>query len=53
MVDNVPCALCDERVYLDEPHVRLTAEYRATGRRGEEFVAHINCVDVELEEPEP
>jgi len=51
-VDNVPCGLCDERVYLDEPHVKLTAEYQGTGDRDEVFAAHIECVDG-LEEPEP
>jgi hypothetical protein len=52
MVDNVPCALCPDRVYLDEPHVRLTAEFRATAKRPREYVAHVDCVD-ELNEPEP
>jgi hypothetical protein len=52
MTDNVPCALCDERVYLDEPHVRLTAEYQATDGYPEEYIAHIGCVG-DLDEPEP
>lgn len=52
MTDNVPCALCDDRVYLDESHVRLTAEYRATAERPKEYVAHVECVG-ELNEPEP
>lgn len=51
-IDNVPCALCDERVYVDEKHVRLTADFRACGRRDEEFVAHVHCVD-DLNEAEP
>ena len=51
-VDNVPCAVCGEPTHLDESHVRLSAEFRASPRRETEYVAHINCVD-ELEEPEP
>ena len=51
-VDNVPCAVCGEPTYLDEPHARLAVEFRATGRREMEYVAHIECVD-DLEEPEP
>ena len=51
-VDTVPCAVCGEGAYLDEPHVRLTAEYRATGRREKQYVAHVDCVDA-FTEPEP
>jgi hypothetical protein len=51
-IDSVPCALCDERVHLDGPHVRLTLEYRATEDRYKDFVAHVECVD-EFDEPEP
>jgi hypothetical protein len=52
MSDNVPCALCDDRVYLDEPHVRLEAEYRGTDGYPVEYVAHTGCV-AELDKPEP
>ena len=51
-VDNVPCAVCGDRVYLDEQHARLTAEFRGSGRPKEQYVAHSGCVDG-FEEPEP
>jgi hypothetical protein len=52
MTDNLPCAVCDRRVYLDEEHVRLTAEYRGTPGKDKEYVAHIQCM-YELDEAEP
>ena len=51
-VDNVPCAVCGHRVYLDEPHARLDVEFRASSRRPTQYVAHVGCVD-SFEPPEP
>jgi hypothetical protein len=52
MTDNVPCAVCGDRVYLDSEHARLNVEFRASPRRDDEYVAHVDCV-AGFNEPEP
>lgn len=43
-VTDVPCALCEERVYLDEPHVEIEVEYVPKDERPEQYVAHRQCI---------
>lgn len=52
MVDNVPCALCDDRVHLDQPHVEIDVEYAPADERPEHYVAHRDCI-VDWNEPKP
>jgi hypothetical protein len=45
MNDSVPCALCDDRVYLDEPHTKLKSEPVGHGDPPETYRAHNDCVE--------
>jgi hypothetical protein len=51
-IDSVPCAVCGDRVQLDQEHAELNVEYVASDNRPEEYVAHVHCVsDFHKSEP--
>lgn len=52
MTDSVPCAVCDERVYLDSEHTKLKSEPVGHSPPPTTYRVHNHCLD-ELDEAIP